>query len=101
MATQVEETTTNLIGARMKRVEEAAEQAVEGAAVVCEHRLATQRVGAAARGVGGAAASNAPATGEYTVWITSQCPHIMRLLRTAFVFGIQSEEHTSDLHSRP
>jgi len=29
-----------------------------------------------------------PATQEYTLWTTSQCPHIMRLLLTAFVFGI-------------
>jgi carbon-monoxide dehydrogenase large subunit len=27
-------------------------------------------------------------TGEYTVWMTSQAPHVMRLLMTAFVFGI-------------
>ena len=36
----------------------------------------------------GAAATYDRATGEYTVWMTSQCPHIMRLLMTAFVFGI-------------
>jgi carbon-monoxide dehydrogenase large subunit len=29
-----------------------------------------------------------PASEEYTVWMTSQTPHIMRLLMTAFVFGI-------------
>jgi carbon-monoxide dehydrogenase large subunit len=29
-----------------------------------------------------------PASEEYTVWMTSQDPHIMRLLMTAFVFGI-------------
>jgi carbon-monoxide dehydrogenase large subunit len=29
-----------------------------------------------------------PATGEYTLWITSQAPHVMRLLITAFVLGI-------------
>ncbi len=28
------------------------------------------------------------ATGEFTVWMTSQAPHVMRLLLTAFVFGI-------------
>jgi len=27
-------------------------------------------------------------TGEFTVWMTSQAPHVMRLLLTAFVFGI-------------
>ena len=38
--------------------------------------------------VRGAAAQYEPSTGEYTVWMTSQDPHIMRLLMTAFVFGI-------------
>jgi carbon-monoxide dehydrogenase large subunit len=28
------------------------------------------------------------ATGEFTVWMTSQAPHVHRLLLTAFVFGI-------------
>ena len=36
----------------------------------------------------GAAATTSPATGEYTIWLASQTPHIMRLLMTAFVFGI-------------
>ncbi len=36
----------------------------------------------------GAAAQYEPASREYTVWMTSQCPHVMRLLMTAFVFGI-------------
>ena len=36
----------------------------------------------------GAAATYEPSTGQYTVWMTSQDPHIMRLLMTAFVFGI-------------
>ena len=38
--------------------------------------------------VRGAAAMCEPATGQYTVWMSSQDPHIMRLLMTAFVFGI-------------
>ena len=36
----------------------------------------------------GALARYEEATGEYTVWMTSQAPHVMRLLLTAFVFGI-------------
>jgi carbon-monoxide dehydrogenase large subunit len=36
----------------------------------------------------GAIAQYLPATGEFTVWMTSQAPHVMRLLMTAFVFGI-------------
>src|SRR5919108_120857 len=63
MTTQVEEqTTTSIVGARMKRVE--------------DPRMIT------------AAAQYEPSSGEYTVWMTSQAPHVMRLLMTAFVFGI-------------
>src|SRR2546422_7834524 len=50
------------------------------------------------------------ATGELTLWVTSQNPHVHRLLMCAFVLGIpehkvrviapRSEEHTSELQSR-
>jgi aerobic carbon-monoxide dehydrogenase large subunit len=36
----------------------------------------------------GCIAQYLPASEEFTVWMTSQDPHIMRLLMTAFVFGI-------------
>lgn len=36
----------------------------------------------------GAIARYDAATGEFTVWMTSQAPHVHRLLLTAFVFGI-------------
>ena len=36
----------------------------------------------------GAIARYDNATSEFTVWMTSQAPHVMRLLLTAFVFGI-------------
>ena len=36
----------------------------------------------------GAIARYEQSTGEFTVWMTSQAPHVMRLLLTAFVFGI-------------
>jgi carbon-monoxide dehydrogenase large subunit len=32
------------------------------------------------------------ATQEFTVWMTSQAPHVMRLLLTAFVFGIPEQK---------
>jgi carbon-monoxide dehydrogenase large subunit len=67
---------------------EATAQALEEAEVVVEQRLVNQRLLPTPMDVRGAAASYEPATGEYTVWMTSQCPHIMRLLMTAFVFGI-------------
>jgi carbon-monoxide dehydrogenase large subunit len=51
-------------------------------------RLVNQRLLPTPMEPRGAAATYEPATGEYTVWMTSQCPHIMRLLMTAFVFGI-------------
>jgi carbon-monoxide dehydrogenase large subunit len=67
---------------------EATEKALAEADVVVEQRLVNQRLIPTPMDVRGAAASYEPATGEYTVWMTSQCPHIMRLLMTAFVFGI-------------
>ena len=36
----------------------------------------------------GAIGQYLPHSQEYTVWMTSQAPHVMRLLMTAFVFGI-------------
>ena len=36
----------------------------------------------------GAIAEYQSATEEFTVWMTSQAPHVHRLLATAFVFGI-------------
>jgi aerobic carbon-monoxide dehydrogenase large subunit len=66
----------------------ATDKALEEAEVVVEQRLVNQRLLPTPIDVRGAAATYEPATGEYTVWMTSQCPHIMRLLMTAFVFGI-------------
>src|SRR2546429_3647511 len=57
---------------------EATAQALEEADVVVEQRLVNQRLVPTPMDVRGAAASYDPATGEYTVWMTSQCPHIMR-----------------------
>jgi aerobic carbon-monoxide dehydrogenase large subunit len=67
---------------------EATEKALGEAEVVVEQRLVNQRLVPTPMDVRGAAATYDPGTGEYTVWMTSQCPHIMRLLMTAFVFGI-------------
>lgn len=33
-----------------------------------------------------------PGTGDYTLWITSQAPHVMRLLIAAFVLGIPEQK---------
>jgi carbon-monoxide dehydrogenase large subunit len=64
------------------------DKALDEAEVVVEQRLVNQRLLPTPMDVRGAAATYEPATGEYAVWMTSQCPHIMRLLMTAFVFGI-------------
>ena len=66
----------------------AADQAISNAEVVVKERIINQRLIPTPMDVRGSIARYDPATGEFTVWMTSQCPHIMRLLLTAFVFGI-------------
>jgi len=67
---------------------EATERALAEADVVIEQRLVNQRLIPTPIEPRGAAAQFEPSTGQYTVWMTSQAPHVMRLLMTAFVFGI-------------
>jgi carbon-monoxide dehydrogenase large subunit len=67
---------------------EATERALNDAEVVVRQRLVNQRLIPTPMEPRGAAAEYEPATGQYTVWMTSQAPHVMRLLMTAFVFGI-------------
>jgi aerobic carbon-monoxide dehydrogenase large subunit len=56
--------------------------------VVVKQRLVNQRLIPNVMEPRGCIAQYLPASEEYTVWMTSQDPHIMRLLMTAFVFGI-------------
>jgi carbon-monoxide dehydrogenase large subunit len=56
--------------------------------VVVKQRLVNQRLVPNPMEPRGCIAQYMPASEEYTVWMTSQTPHIMRLLMTAFVFGI-------------
>jgi carbon-monoxide dehydrogenase large subunit len=56
--------------------------------VVVKQRLVNQRLIPNVLEPRGCIAQYLPASEEYTVWMTSQDPHIMRLLMTAFVFGI-------------
>jgi carbon-monoxide dehydrogenase large subunit len=56
--------------------------------VVVKQRLINQRLIPNVMEVRGCIAQYQPASEEYTVWMSSQDPHIMRLLMTAFVFGI-------------
>jgi aerobic carbon-monoxide dehydrogenase large subunit len=67
---------------------ESTDKALAEADVVVKERLVNQRLIPTPMEVRGAAATYEPSTGNYTVWMTSQDPHIMRLLMTAFVFGI-------------
>jgi carbon-monoxide dehydrogenase large subunit len=67
---------------------DATDRALEEADVVVEQRLVNQRLIPTPIEPRGAAATYEPGTGDYTVWMTSQAPHVMRLLMTAFIFGI-------------
>ena len=67
---------------------EGTDKALAEADVVVKERLVNQRLIPNPMEARGAAATYEPATGQYTVWMSSQDPHIMRLLMTAFVFGI-------------
>jgi carbon-monoxide dehydrogenase large subunit len=67
---------------------EAADAALESSEVVVKQRMVNQRLIPNPMEARGCIAQYMPASEEYTVWMTSQDPHIMRLLMTAFVFGI-------------
>ena len=62
--------------------------ALGSAEVVVKQRIINQRLIPNSIEPRGCIAQYMPASDEYTVWMTSQDPHIMRLLMTAFVFGI-------------
>jgi carbon-monoxide dehydrogenase large subunit len=67
---------------------EATDRALEEADVVVEQRLVNQRLLPTPIETRGAIAQHEPSTGDYTLWLTSQCPHVIRLVMTAFVLGI-------------
>lgn len=66
----------------------ATEAALHIADVRVRQRLVNQRLIPTPMETRGCIAQYNPASEEYTVWMTSQAPHVMRLLMTAFVFGI-------------
>lgn len=66
----------------------ATDEALKGADVVIKQSIINQRLIPTAMEPRGCAAQYNGAADEYTVWMTSQAPHVMRLLMTAFVFGI-------------
>lgn len=65
-----------------------AQAALASADVVVKQRIVNQRLIPTPMEPRGCIAQYNPGTEEYTVWMTSQAPHVMRLLMTAFVFGI-------------
>ena len=70
----------------------ATDKALQGAEVVIKQSLRNQRLIPTAMEPRGAIGQFIPASGDYTVWMTSQAPHVMRLLMTAFVFGINENK---------
>lgn len=66
----------------------ATDAALKASDVVIQQSIVNQRLIPNSMETRGCAAQYNPAADEYTVWMTSQAPHVMRLLMTAFVFGI-------------
>ncbi|HEV8472314.1 MAG TPA: molybdopterin cofactor-binding domain-containing protein [Methylomirabilota bacterium] len=66
----------------------AADAALKSAAVVVKKRIVNQRLVANALEPRACVARYDEATGDLTLWVTSQNPHVHRLLMTAFVLGI-------------
>jgi carbon-monoxide dehydrogenase large subunit len=62
--------------------------AISSAEAVVRQRIVNQRLIPNPMETRGSIGSYDPGTGEYTVWMTSQAPHVMRLLLCAFVLGI-------------
>jgi len=65
-----------------------ADAAIAAAEVVVREQIINQRLLPTPMETRGAIARYEPATDEFTLWTTSQAPHVLRLLLTAFVFGI-------------
>jgi carbon-monoxide dehydrogenase large subunit len=66
----------------------ATDAAFKSAAVVVKKRIVNQRLVANAIEPRACTARYEESTGDWTLWVTSQNPHVHRLLMTAFVLGI-------------
>src|SRR5438309_6878670 len=66
----------------------ATEAAFKSAPVTVKKRIVNQRLVANALEPRACVARYEDATGDWTLWVTSQNPHVHRLLMTAFVLGI-------------
>jgi carbon-monoxide dehydrogenase large subunit len=62
--------------------------AIDGAEVVVRQRLVNQRLIPNPMETRGDIGLYNPGTDEYTIWMSSQTPHIQRLLLAAFVMGV-------------
>jgi aerobic carbon-monoxide dehydrogenase large subunit len=67
---------------------DAADQAIAGADVVVRHRIHNQRLIPNAMEARGSIGLYTPGEDSYTLWATSQAPHVHRILVAAFVLGI-------------
>ncbi len=63
-------------------------KAIDGAEVVVRQRLVNQRLIPNPMETRGDIGLYNPGTDEYTIWMSSQTPHIQRLLLAAFVMGV-------------
>jgi carbon-monoxide dehydrogenase large subunit len=66
----------------------ATERAMKASAIVVKKRIVNQRLVANAMEPRACVAKYEPAMDETTLWVTSQNPHVHRLLMTAFVLGL-------------
>jgi aerobic carbon-monoxide dehydrogenase large subunit len=71
---------------------ERADAAFASAEVTVGEPIVNQRLIPTPMETRGAIARYDSVTGEFTVWMTSQAPHVHRLLLTAFVFGIPEQK---------
>jgi carbon-monoxide dehydrogenase large subunit len=63
-------------------------QAIDSAEVVVKQRIVNQRLSPIPMETRGYVSRYDEGTGEYTIWMSSQAPHVHRLLLAAFVLGI-------------
>lgn len=68
--------------------QDSTDRALNEADVVVKQRMVNQRLIPTPMETRGCLAQYLAATEEWTIWMTSQAPHVMRLLMTAFVFGV-------------
>ncbi len=64
------------------------DQALQASEVVVKQRLINQRLIPTPMETRGAIGQYSAATDDYTLWLTSQAPHVHRLVMAAFVLGI-------------